>query len=64
MSRCMFSRIQADFDSEDKAALSHLLNSRGFIDIARELTAAGYPMSEHTVRRHKKHDCMCSRVAA
>jgi hypothetical protein len=28
------------------------------------MTAAGYKMSEHTVRRHKKLDCSCEQVAA
>lgn len=59
MSRCIFRRIQDEFDHEDQAALSALLASKGHLAIAREMTAAGYPMSEHTVRRHKKADCMC-----
>jgi hypothetical protein len=64
MSRCIFSRIQAEFDHEDRAALDMLLQSRGHLAIAREMTAAGFPMSEHTVRRHRKLDCSCGRVAA
>jgi hypothetical protein len=64
MSRCVFARIQKDFDHEDRAALQTLLMTRGHLTIAREMTAAGYTMSEHTVRRHRKGDCMCSKVAA
>jgi hypothetical protein len=62
MSRCVFHRIQTSLDAEDKSALSNLLSTRGPLDIARTLTAAGYRMSEHTVRRHKKGDCMCAAV--
>jgi hypothetical protein len=64
MSKCIFHRIQANFDGEDRAALDTLLQTRGHIAIAREMTAAGYAMSEHTVRRHKKRDCSCERAAA
>ena len=64
MSRCIFNRIKAEFDREDQAALDTLLQTRGHLAIAREMTAAGYPMSEHTVRRHKKSDCSCARIAA
>lgn len=64
MSRCIFHRIQAEFDGEDRAALNTLLSTKGHIDVARAMTAAGYKMSEHTVRRHKKLDCSCERVAA
>jgi hypothetical protein len=64
MSRCIFHRIQAEFDGEDRAALNTLLETRGHLDIARAMTAAGYRMSEHTVRRHKRLDCSCERVAA
>jgi len=64
MSRCIFHRIQQQFDSEDRAALETLLQTRGHLTIAREMTAAGYAMSEHTVRRHRKGDCTCARVAA
>jgi hypothetical protein len=63
MSRCIFSRIQAEFDHEDRAALDMLLQTRGHLTIAREMTAAGYRMSEHTVRRHRKGDCMCAKAA-
>lgn len=63
MSKCIFHRIQAEFDSEDRAALETLLQTRGHLTIAREMTAAGYRMSEHTVRRHRKGDCMCAKVA-
>jgi hypothetical protein len=31
--------------------------------VARIMTGAGFRMSEHTVRRHKKRDCMCEQVA-
>ena len=64
MSKCIFLRIQAQFDHEDRAALDTLLSSKGHLAVAREMTAAGFPMSEHTVRRHKKSDCTCARVAA
>jgi hypothetical protein len=63
MSKCIFHRIQAVFDNEDRAALDTLLASKGHLAVAREMTAAGYPMSEHTVRRHKKSDCTCARMA-
>jgi hypothetical protein len=62
MSRCIFHRIQQQFDGEDKAALNSLLTSRGHLDVARAMTAAGFKMSEHTVRRHKKLDCSCEQV--
>lgn len=62
MSRCIFHRIQAEFDNEDRAALETLLQTRGHLTIAREMTAAGYRMSEHTVRRHRKGDCQCAAV--
>jgi len=62
MSKCVFHRIQTTLDAEDKAALNALLNTAPHITVARELSAAGYPMSEHTVRRHRKHDCMCAAV--
>lgn len=64
MSKCIFHRIRQGFDSEDLAALDTLLMTRGHLTIAREMTAAGYAMSEHTVRRHRKGDCTCARVAA
>lgn len=64
MSRCIFHRIQSEFDREDQVALDALLQTHGHIAIAREMTAAGYAMSEHTVRRHKKRDCSCDRAAA
>jgi len=64
MSKCIFHRIQQQFDGEDRAALNTLLETRGHLDIARTMTAAGYKMSEHTVRRHKKRDCSCEQVAA
>lgn len=64
MSRCIFHRIRTEFDGEDQAALDTLLQTHGHIAIAREMTAAGYAMSEHTVRRHKKRDCSCDRAAA
>ena len=64
MSKCIFHRIQTDFDAEDRAALNTLLMTAGHLTIAREMTAAGYQMSEHTVRRHRKGDCMCAKVAA
>jgi hypothetical protein len=59
MSRCVFNRIRSEFDHEDNAVLDKLLASRGHLAVAREMTAAGFAMSEHTVRRHKKGDCMC-----
>lgn len=62
--RCIFSRIQDQFDTEDTTVLNALLSTKGHIAIAREMTAAGYAMSEHTVRRHKKRDCSCDRAAA
>jgi hypothetical protein len=61
--RCIFSRMQDQFDHEDREALHTLLASRGHLAIARELTAAGFAMSEHTVRRHRRGDCTCARVA-
>jgi len=64
MSACIFKRIQERFDADDTAALNTLLTTKGHLAIAREMTSAGFPMSEHTVRRHKKSDCTCNRVAA
>jgi hypothetical protein len=64
MSRCIFHRIQQGFDSDDHAALEQLLNTSSHVTVARIMTAAGYRMSEHTVRRHKRRDCMCEQVAA
>lgn len=63
MSRCVFHRIREQFDGEDRAALDQLLNTSSHITVARIMTSAGYAMSEHTVRRHKKRDCMCEKVA-
>jgi len=59
MSKCVFSRIQQELDAEDIAAIDALLETHSHLAAARELTAAGFAMSEHTVRRHKKGDCMC-----
>lgn len=57
---CMFTRIIASFDNEDRAALNDLLLSdKAHLAIAREMTDAGFPMSEHTVRAHRKADCSC-----
>jgi len=64
MSACIFNRIQGRLDADDKAALDTLLTTKGHLETARLLTEAGFPMSEHTVRRHKKNDCTCNRVAA
>jgi len=64
MSRCIFHRIREQFDAEDNAALEQLLNTSSHISVARIMTGAGYRMSEHTVRRHRKGDCQCVRVAA
>ena len=64
MSRCIFNRIQGQLDTDDIAALNNLLHTAQHVTVAREMTAAGYPMSEHTVRRHRKNDCMCAQVAA
>ena len=63
MSRCIFHRIRAEFDQEDLLALDQLLNTSGPLSVSRIMTAAGYRMSEHTVRRHKKRDCRCEQVA-
>lgn len=63
MSRCVFHRIREQFDAEDNAALEQLLNTSSHITVARIMTGAGFKMSEHTVRRHKKRDCMCEQVA-
>ena len=57
---CVFSRIMSKGDMADKEAVLTLLNStKTNIDIARDMTSAGVPMTEHTVRRHKKNDCSC-----
>lgn len=64
MSKCIFHRIRQGFDHEDKAALDYLLDTAGHLMVARKMTAAGFAMSEHTVRRHRKGDCTCARVAA
>jgi hypothetical protein len=56
MSSMMYLRTgsKQNFDADDRAALDTLLMTRGHLAIAREMTAAGYAMSEHTVRRHRK----------
>jgi len=59
MSRCVFNRIQSEFDAEDRAALNQLITTSGPLSVSRVMSAAGYKMSEHTVRRHKRGDCMC-----
>ena len=64
MSKCIFNRLRDTFDNEDRAALDLLLETKGHLDIARAMTGAGYPMSEHTFRRHRKNDCTCNRVAS
>jgi hypothetical protein len=57
-------RIYEQFDNQDRAALMDLfLSDRTHIDLAREMTDAGHPMSEHTVRAHRKSDCSCNWVA-
>ena len=62
MSKCVFARIRQQFDAEDNAALEQLLNTSSHISVARIMTGAGFRMSEHTVRRHKKRDCHCEPV--
>jgi hypothetical protein len=59
---CVFHRIRQQFDAEDNQALNTLLNTKGHVEIAREMTGAGYYMSEHAVRRHKRGDCTCNLV--
>lgn len=61
---CVFRTVNERFDQEDTTALNHLLKTRGYLAVAREMTNAGFPMSEHTVRRHFKGDCTCHLVAA
>lgn len=57
---CMFSRIINEGDQQDQEAVQSLLNSdKTNTDIARDFTEAGYAMSEHAVRRHRKADCSC-----
>jgi len=47
-------------DHADREALQTLLNSNTpHINVARTLTDAGVPLSEHTIRRHRKADCSC-----
>lgn len=57
---CIISRIMNQGDQADQEALQTLLNSdTTHINVARTLTDAGAPMSEHVVRRHRKADCSC-----
>lgn len=59
---CAFKRIHEAFDNEDQAALSDLLLSdTGHLAVSRIMTDAGHPMSEHSVRRHRRGDCTCRR---
>jgi len=59
---CMFRKIFAQIDNDDRDALIDLLLSdRGHVDVARTMTDAGHSMSEHTVRSHRKSDCTCGR---
>ena len=61
---CVFHRIISQGDAEDKAAVTALVNSdKTHIAVAREMTGAGIYMTEHVVRRHRKHDCSCVLVA-
>jgi hypothetical protein len=62
MSRCIFHRIQTDLDDTDRAVLKQMLDTAGHLTVARIMTDAGYRMSEHTVRRHRKGDCQCAAV--
>lgn len=62
---CVFHRIIANGDAEDRAAVTALINSPAtHTAVAREMTGAGIYMTEHVVRRHRKNDCSCSLVAA
>lgn len=62
---CVFHRVMAAGDAEDREAVTALVNSdTTHSDVARQMTAAGVFMSEHTVRRHRRRDCTCSLVAA
>lgn len=58
---CMFSRILNEGDAEDRSVIMSLLQDQNVtnIDLARRMTRAGRPMSEHTVRSHRKADCSC-----
>ncbi|MFJ4287985.1 hypothetical protein ACIPY0_20270 [Paenarthrobacter nicotinovorans] len=57
---CIISRVMNQGDQADREALQALLNSdTPHINVARTLTDAGVPMSEHTIRRHRKADCSC-----
>lgn len=61
---CVFQRVIEQGDAEDKAAVIALVTSdKTHTQVAREMTGAGVFMSEHVVRRHRKHDCTCTLVA-
>ena len=61
---CVFHRIIAQGDAEDRAAVAALVNSdKTHIAVAREMTGAGIYMTEHVVRRHRRSDCTCALVA-
>jgi hypothetical protein len=57
---CIISRVMNEGDQADREALQTLLNSDATnIGVARTLTDAGVPLSEHAIRRHRKSDCSC-----
>jgi hypothetical protein len=57
---CVISRVMNQGDHADREALQTLLNSdTPHISVARTLTDAGVPLSEHAIRRHRKADCSC-----
>jgi hypothetical protein len=57
---CVISRVMGQGDNADREALQTLLNSeQTHIGVARTLTDAGVPISEHAIRRHRKADCSC-----
>ena len=61
---CVFQRVIERGDAEDQAAVIALVMSdKTHSQVAREMTGAGVFMSEHVVRRHRKHDCTCTLVA-
>ena len=61
---CVFTRIMDQGDTFDQIAVKDLIASNHtHVDVARSMTGAGYPMSEHAVRRHRKSDCSCNWAA-
>jgi hypothetical protein len=56
---CRVREILEQLDKDDRAALLEALSCRSGNHIAGVLKRAGYPVSDTTIRTHKRGDCAC-----